>query len=54
MTKQECISVGCIPPALYATMVSLAKTLLTDPPWTEAPLWTETPWTETPLEKDPP
>ena len=59
LKKQECIPVGCVPPARYRTGVSLTET---PPPgqrphsWTETPpgqrtSWTETPRTETPLDK---
>ena len=56
--KQECIPVGCVPPACKCTAaargVTLTETPSTDtpldrdppgqrPPWTENPLWTETP-----------
>ena len=52
--KQECIPVGCVPPALYH-MGGLCDR---DTPWIETPLDRDTPgqrplWTETPLDRDP-
>ena len=56
--KQECIAVGCVPPALYRGGGVLPDK---DPPGQRhpgqrPPPWTETtPWTETPLlDRDPP
>ena len=45
-SKQECIPIGCVPPARYRTWKS--------PPGQRPPSpWTETPWTETPLDRNP-
>ena len=46
-TKQECIPVGCVPPARYRT----GGLCHGDPPDRDPP-WTETPQTETPLDRD--
>ena len=47
--EQECIPVGCVPPARYRMGV-----LPNRDPWTETPLLqTESPQTETPLDRDP-
>ena len=51
--QQECIPVGCVPPARYRMGGSpCQRPPWTETPWTEIPQtetsWTETPWTETP------
>ena len=60
---QECIPVGCVPPACNRTVVVESPWTETPPgqrhPRTDTPFWTETPWTETlwtetPLDRDPP
>ena len=57
--KQECIPVGCVPPARYCMGGSPwqrppgHRSPRQRPSWTETP-WTETPWTENPLDRDPP
>ena len=64
--KQECIPVGCVPPALYR-MGGLPDrqpppdrdppgqrpSLDRHPPWTETPQDRDPPWTETPQDRDP-
>ena len=53
--KQECIPVGCIPPAHYCTGGGGVSHMETPPdrdppdrdPPGQRPPWTETPWTET-------
>ena len=45
---QECIPVGCVPPACYCTAGGGLPGQR--PPWT--PLGQRTPWTETPLDRD--
>ena len=63
MLKQECIPVGCVPPAHYRNGgVSVRHPLDRDSPWTAKPLDREppnrdplpgqTPWTETPSPVD--
>ena len=58
--KQECIPVGCVPPALYRTGVSVwGVSLDRDPPGQRIPLdrdplWSETPCGQRPLGQRPP
>ena len=59
--KQECIPVGCVPPAHYRTGVSLTETPLDRDPlldrdlsWIEMPPWAESPLDRNPPDRDPP
>ena len=49
--KQECIPVGCVPPARNHTVGGLPDR---DPPGQKPPPKQRPPWTETPLDRDPP
>ena len=55
--KQECIPVGCVPPARNRTASVGGGSSLTETPWTETPPrppWTETSPKQKPLDRDPP